>query len=61
MSRIRIVGGTITKTTQGAHNMYSEENIAFNKKEMRDSLDDLKSKLTRKALLGTKWRRRFNK
>ena len=33
MSRIRIVGGTITKTTQGAHNMYSEENIAFNKKK----------------------------
>lgn len=30
MSRIRIVGGTITKTTGGAHNMYSEENIVFN-------------------------------
>jgi hypothetical protein len=30
MSRIRIVGGTITKTTEGAHHMYSEENIVFN-------------------------------
>jgi type VI secretion system secreted protein VgrG len=30
MSRIRIVGGTITKTTEGAHHMYSEENIIFN-------------------------------
>lgn len=30
MSRIRIVGGTITKTTGGAHHMYSEENIVFN-------------------------------
>ncbi|MBZ4041170.1 hypothetical protein [Flavobacterium hibisci] len=30
MSRIRTVGGTITKTTAGAHNMYSEENIVFN-------------------------------
>jgi predicted chitinase len=30
MSRIRIVGGTITKTTTGAHHMYSEENIVFN-------------------------------
>jgi hypothetical protein len=30
MSRIRIVGGSITKTTEGAHHMYSEENIVFN-------------------------------
>lgn len=30
MSRIRIVGGTITKTTGGAHHMYSEGNIVFN-------------------------------
>lgn len=30
MSRIRIVGGKITKTTVGAHHMYSEENIVFN-------------------------------
>lgn len=30
MSRIRIVGGKITKTTGGAHSMYSEENIVFN-------------------------------
>lgn len=30
MSRIRIVGGTINKTTEGAHHMYSEENIVFN-------------------------------
>jgi hypothetical protein len=30
MSRIRIVGGAITKTTEGAHHMYSEENIVFN-------------------------------
>lgn len=30
MSRIRIVGGTITKTTKGAYHMYSEENIVFN-------------------------------
>lgn len=30
MSRIRTVGGTITKTTAGAHSMYSEENIVFN-------------------------------
>lgn len=30
MSRLRIVGGIITKTTVGAHNMYSEENIVFN-------------------------------
>ena len=29
MSRIRIVGGKITKTTEGAHHMYSEENIFF--------------------------------
>ncbi|MBE0393078.1 hypothetical protein [Flavobacterium sp. PL002] len=27
MSRIRIVGGTITKTSKGAYNMYSDENI----------------------------------
>lgn len=30
MSRIRIVGGMIIKTTVGAHHMYSEENIVFN-------------------------------
>jgi len=30
MSRIRIVGGKIVKTTGGNHNMYSEENIVFN-------------------------------
>jgi hypothetical protein len=30
MSRIRIVKGTITKTTGGNHNMYSEGNIVFN-------------------------------
>lgn len=30
MSRIRIVGGKLTKTTGGDHNMYSEENIVFN-------------------------------
>jgi hypothetical protein len=30
MSRIRLVGGTITKTTGGDHNMYSEGNIVFN-------------------------------
>jgi len=30
MSRIRTVAGTITKTTKGAHHMYSEENIVFN-------------------------------
>ena len=30
MSRIRTVGGTITKTTKGAYHMYSEENIVFN-------------------------------
>ncbi|NRS88562.1 hypothetical protein HNQ02_001476 [Flavobacterium sp. 7E] len=27
MSRVRIVGGTITKTSKGAYNMYSDENI----------------------------------
>ena len=30
MSRIRIVGGTITKTTGGDHNIYSEGNIVYN-------------------------------
>ena len=30
MSRIRIVGGTITKTTGGDHNIYSDENIVYN-------------------------------
>jgi hypothetical protein len=30
MSRIRFVGGTITKTTGGDYNMYSEGNIVFN-------------------------------
>ncbi|WP_264551495.1 hypothetical protein [Flavobacterium sp. N2038] len=30
MSRIRLVGGTITKTTGGDHNMYSDGNIVFN-------------------------------
>lgn len=30
MSRIRIVGGTITKTTVGDHNIYSEGNIVYN-------------------------------
>ncbi|WP_264551492.1 hypothetical protein [Flavobacterium sp. N2038] len=30
MSRVRIVGGTITKTTVGDYNMYSEGNIVFN-------------------------------
>jgi hypothetical protein len=30
MSRIRIVGGKIIKTTGGEHNMYSEGNIVFN-------------------------------
>ena len=29
MSRIRIVGGTITKHTVGKHSMYAEENIVF--------------------------------
>jgi hypothetical protein len=29
MSRIRIVGGTITKTTVGDHNIYSEGNIVY--------------------------------
>lgn len=29
MCRIRIVGGSITKTTVGAHHMYSDENIVF--------------------------------
>jgi len=29
MSRFRIVGGTITKTTKGAHHMYAGENIVF--------------------------------
>jgi len=29
MSRIRIVGGTITKTTVGDHNMYSDGNIVY--------------------------------
>ncbi|KFF09750.1 HET-C-related protein [Flavobacterium hydatis] len=30
MSRIRIVGGTITKTTVGDHNIYSDGNIVYN-------------------------------
>ena len=30
MSRVRIVGGTITKTTGGDHNIYSEGNIVYN-------------------------------
>jgi hypothetical protein len=30
MSRIRIVGGTITKATGGDHNIYSDENIVYN-------------------------------
>ncbi len=30
MSRIRIVQGTITKTTGGDHNIYSEGNIVYN-------------------------------
>lgn len=30
MSRIRFVGGNITKTTGGNHNMYSEGNIVYN-------------------------------
>lgn len=30
MSRIRFVGGTITKTTGGNHNIYSEGNIVYN-------------------------------
>ncbi|GAA6765142.1 hypothetical protein AAFH68_10760 [Flavobacterium sp. CGRL1] len=30
MSRIRLVGGTITKTTGGDHNIYSEGNIVYN-------------------------------
>lgn len=30
MSRIRIVGGTITKRTEGNHNIYSDENIVYN-------------------------------
>jgi hypothetical protein len=30
MSRIRIVGGTITKTTGGDHNIYSDGNIVYN-------------------------------
>jgi hypothetical protein len=30
MSYISIVGGKITKTTGGAHHMYSEESIVFN-------------------------------
>jgi hypothetical protein len=29
MSRVRIVGGTITKTSKGAYNMYSDENIVY--------------------------------
>ena len=29
MSRIRIVGGSITKTTGGDHNIYSEGNIVY--------------------------------
>ncbi|OXA96092.1 GIY-YIG nuclease family protein [Flavobacterium hercynium] len=29
MSRIRIVGGTITKTTKGDHNIFSDENIVY--------------------------------
>lgn len=30
MSRVRIVGGTITKTTGGDHNIYSDGNIVYN-------------------------------
>ncbi|GAA3767784.1 DUF3289 family protein [Flavobacterium ginsengiterrae] len=30
MSRTRIVGGTITKTTRGDHNIYSDGNIVYN-------------------------------
>jgi hypothetical protein len=30
MSRVRIVGGTITKTTVGDHNIYSDGNIVYN-------------------------------
>lgn len=29
MSRIRVVGGKITKHTVGSHNMYAEESIVF--------------------------------
>lgn len=30
MSRIRVVGGTLTKTTGGNHNIFSDENIVYN-------------------------------
>ncbi|NRS89921.1 hypothetical protein HNQ02_002855 [Flavobacterium sp. 7E] len=40
MSRIRIVGGTITKTTIGAHHMYSDENIVFSSSKMVTEVGD---------------------
>jgi hypothetical protein len=40
MSRVRIVGGTITKTTVGDHNIYSDGNIVYSSgKEIRETSD----------------------
>jgi len=39
MSRIRIVQGTITKTTGGNYNMYSDGNIVYNARTITETSD----------------------